>query len=61
MGVNLSAVFAIFKSEVRIIDVVKRATLSRLLLEGVMSAEPGEKLEEKLAAVVLPKDMRQRW
>lgn len=61
MGVNLSAVFAIFRSEVRIIDVVKRATLSRLLLEGVMSAEPGEKLEEKLAAVVLPKDMRQRW
>lgn len=61
MGVNLSAVFAIFRSEVRIIDVVKRATLSRLLLEGVMSAEPGEKLEEKLAAVILPKDMRQRW
>lgn len=52
-------VFAIFRSEVRIIDVVKRATLSRLLLEGVMSAEPGEKLEEKLAAVILPKDMRQ--
>ncbi|OJA19346.1 hypothetical protein AZE42_00462 [Rhizopogon vesiculosus] len=44
------------KSEVRIIDVVKRATLSRLLLENTVAAIPGEKLDEKLASLVLPDD-----
>ena len=40
----------------RIIDVVKRAALSRLLLENTVSAIPGEKLDEKLASLVLPDD-----
>jgi hypothetical protein len=39
---------------VRIIDIVKRAALSRLLLENTLSATPGEKLDEKLASLVLP-------
>jgi alkyl hydroperoxide reductase subunit AhpC len=41
---------------VRITDAVKRAALSRLLLEGATSKAPGEKLEEKLASLVLPED-----
>jgi hypothetical protein len=41
---------------VRITDAVKRAALSRLLFEGVTSKAPGEKLEEKLASLVLPED-----
>ncbi|KAH9850742.1 DNase I-like protein [Lenzites betulinus] len=45
------AVFAIFRAEVRIIDHVKRAALSKLLLESVTSTAPGEKLDEKLAAL----------
>lgn len=40
----------------RIIDVAKRAALSRLLLENTLSATPGEKLDEKLASLVLPDD-----
>lgn len=40
----------------RIIDGVKRAALSRLLLENTVSAIPGEKLDEKLASLVLPDD-----
>ena len=48
--------FALFRSEVRIIDAVKRAALSRLLLENTLSATPGEKLDEKLASLVLPGD-----
>ena len=36
------------------IDAVKRATLSRLLLENITSKAPGEKLDEKLAALVTP-------
>lgn len=49
-------VFALFRADVRIIDVVKRATLSRLLLESVVSTAPGEKLDEKLAALYVPAD-----
>ncbi|KAI0832585.1 DNase I-like protein [Trametes gibbosa] len=45
------AVFAIFRAEVRIIDHVKRAALSKLLLESVTSTAPGEKLDEKLAGL----------
>ena len=44
-------VFAIFRAEVRIIDHVKRASLSRLLLDNVTSTAPGEKLDEKLASL----------
>lgn len=52
--------FAIFRAEVRIIDAVKKATLSRLLLESVISTDPGEKLDEKLAALILPSDTGDR-
>jgi hypothetical protein len=53
-GSDHRPVFALFRSEVRIIDIVKRAALSRLLLENTLSATPGEKLDEKLASLVLP-------
>ena len=36
------------------IDAVKRATLSRLLLENITSKTPGEKWDEKLAPLVMP-------
>ncbi|KAG2154990.1 phosphoinositide polyphosphatase [Suillus bovinus] len=55
-GSDHRPVFALFRSEVRIIDVAKRATLSRLLLENTLSATPGEKLDEKLASLVLADD-----
>ncbi|KAI0638342.1 DNase I-like protein [Trametes polyzona] len=45
------AVFALFRAEVRIIDHVKRAALSKLLLESVTSTAEGEKLDEKLASL----------
>jgi synaptojanin len=49
-------VFGLFRAEVRVIDTVKRAALSRLLLETTLAAAPGEMLEEKIAALVLPSD-----
>jgi len=55
-GSDHKPVFAIFRAEVRTIDGVKRAALSQLLLESITSAAPGEKLDEKLAALVLPAD-----
>lgn len=53
-------VFAYFRAQVLIIDAVKRATLSRLLLENIISTAPGEKLDEKLAALVIPVDYHDR-
>lgn len=53
-------VFSLFRADVRIIDAVKRAALSRLLLESVVSTAPGEKLDEKLAAMTLPTDFVER-
>ncbi|EIW61212.1 DNase I-like protein [Trametes versicolor FP-101664 SS1] len=50
------AVFAIFRAEVRIIDHVKRAALSKLLLESVTSTAPGEKLDEKLAGLTFSQE-----
>ena len=49
-------VFALFRTEVRIVDTVKRAALSRLLLETTLAAVPGDMLEEKIAALALPSD-----
>jgi hypothetical protein len=49
-------VFALFRTEVRIVDTVKRAALSRLLLETTLAAVPDEILEEKFAALALPSD-----
>jgi len=57
--VDFDAVFAIYNAEVRIIDRVKKAALSQLLLEGISSMEPGEKLDKKLANLVLPAYSRQ--
>ncbi|KAF9464340.1 inositol polyphosphate phosphatase [Collybia nuda] len=53
-GSDHKPVYAAFRAEVRIIDAVKRAALSRLLIENIISTTPGEKLDEKLAALVLP-------
>ena len=47
------SVFALFRAEVRIIDHAKRAALQKLLLENVTTTAPGEKLDEKLAALTL--------
>ena len=54
---NGFAVYAVFGADVRIIDPVKRAALSQLLLQSVTSTAPGEKLDEKLAKLVLPSDI----
>jgi hypothetical protein len=52
-------VFAIYTAEVRIIDRVRKATLSQMLLESISSMERGEKLDKKLANLVLPVYTRQ--
>jgi hypothetical protein len=46
-------VYAIFRATIRIIDPVKKATLSALLLDSVTSTAPGETLDEKLAALAV--------
>lgn len=53
-------VFGIFSAEVRVIDQTKRANLSHLLLENVTSTAPGEKLDEKLAALTFSNDTSER-
>ncbi|RDB20113.1 Inositol-1,4,5-trisphosphate 5-phosphatase 1 [Hypsizygus marmoreus] len=55
-GSDHKPVFALFRAEVRIIDTVKRLALSRLLLESIVTTAPGEKLDEKLAALVFHAD-----
>ncbi|KAJ4465875.1 inositol polyphosphate phosphatase [Lentinula lateritia] len=55
-GSDHKPVFAVFRPSIRIIDPVKRAALSRLLLDSVLHTEPGEKLDDKLASMVLPED-----
>lgn len=57
--VNFDAVFAIYDAEVRIIDRVKKAALSEMLLESITFMEPGQKLDKKFANLVLPADPRQ--
>ncbi|KAG5648880.1 hypothetical protein DXG03_000229 [Asterophora parasitica] len=59
-GSDHKPVFGIFRAEVRIIDSVKRLALSRLLLESIVLTAPGEKLDEKLAALVFPSDITAR-
>ncbi|KAJ6628885.1 DNase I-like protein [Mycena sp. CBHHK59/15] len=53
-GSDHKPVFAIFRAAVRIIDVAKRAALSQMLLQSVVTTAPGEKLDDKLAALALP-------
>lgn len=55
-----SEVFGLFRANVWIVDTAKRAVLSRLLLESVLSTSPGEKLDEKLASLTLPTDLVER-
>ena len=57
-------VFAIFRAGVRVIDTVKKNALQKLLLESVISTEPGVKLDEKLASMTLsdyPEDCTFHW
>ena len=53
-------VFAIYRAEISIVDAVKKAALSRLILDNVISTEPGEPLDEKLANVCLPIGLAER-
>lgn len=46
-------VYAIFRAQVRVIDVVKRNALQKLLYESIVSTGPGEKLDVKLASMTL--------
>ncbi|KAJ3993489.1 SacI homology domain-containing protein, partial [Lentinula boryana] len=55
-GSDHKPVYAIFRPNIRIVDTAKRATLARLLLNSVLHTEPGEKLDDKLASMVLPED-----
>ncbi|KAH7887567.1 SacI homology domain-containing protein [Phlebopus sp. FC_14] len=55
-GSDHRPVFGLFRTEIRIIDALKRAALSRLLLETTLAATPGENLDEKLASLTLPSD-----
>jgi hypothetical protein len=48
------------KADVRVIDAMKKAALSRLLLDSVVATAPGEKLDEKLTALALPADFVER-
>ena len=41
----------VFRAEVRIVDPAKKAALSKMLLQGVSSTLPDEKLDEKLVAL----------
>ncbi|KAI0065841.1 DNase I-like protein [Artomyces pyxidatus] len=50
-GSDHRPVYAAFRATVHIIDSAKKEALSRLLLENVTSTAPGEKLDEKLAAL----------
>lgn len=50
-GSDHRPVYAAFRATVHIIDHAKKSALGRLLMESVTSAEPGETLEEKLAAL----------
>jgi hypothetical protein len=47
-------VFALFRAAIRIIDTTKRAALQQLLLQSVIATGPGERLDDKLAAMALP-------
>jgi hypothetical protein len=56
----MEIVFAFFQADVRIIDNAKRTALSRLLLDSVLSIEPGQMINEKLASLALPANYADR-
>ncbi|KIM68900.1 hypothetical protein SCLCIDRAFT_104475 [Scleroderma citrinum Foug A] len=53
-GSDHRPVFGLFRTQVRIVDAVKKAALSRLVLEAVLAAAPGERLDDKIASLTLP-------
>ncbi|KXN89554.1 Inositol-1,4,5-trisphosphate 5-phosphatase 1 [Leucoagaricus sp. SymC.cos] len=53
-GSDHKPVFGIFRADIRVVDTVKKAALSQLLLENIVSTQPNENLDEKLAGVALP-------
>ncbi|EIN10872.1 inositol polyphosphate phosphatase [Punctularia strigosozonata HHB-11173 SS5] len=55
-GSDHKPVYALFRSDVRIIDAAKRAALAQLLADNVLSTAPGEKLDEKLASLTFYSD-----
>ena len=57
MGSDHKPVFGIFRAEVRIVDPVKKAVMSRMLLERVMSTEDGQSLMDKLKETPLSRTM----
>ncbi|KAJ8086868.1 Inositol-1,4,5-trisphosphate 5-phosphatase 1 [Marasmius tenuissimus] len=56
LGSDHRPVYATFRAQIRIVDPAKRAALSRLLLNSVLSTSSNEKLDDKLAALSLPSD-----
>ncbi|KAG6878601.1 hypothetical protein C0993_003056 [Termitomyces sp. T159_Od127] len=60
-GSDHKPVFGFFRSQVRIVDQVKKLALSRLLFNSIASTirgeQPDERLSEKLAALVFPSDI----
>ncbi|XP_006460370.1 hypothetical protein AGABI2DRAFT_150338 [Agaricus bisporus var. bisporus H97] len=59
-GSDHKPVFGIFKADIRVVDTVKKAALSQLLLESIVSTKPGENLDEKLSRIALPKTVGER-
>ena len=55
MGSDHKPVFGIFRAEVRIVDPVKKAVMSQMLLETVTSTEDGQSLVDKLKETPLSK------
>ena len=51
--------FAIYRTEIRIVDAFKKAALSRLILDNIILTERGE-LNEKVANVELPVGLGER-
>lgn len=52
--------FGIFRADIHVVDTVKKAVLSQLLLESVVSTRPGENLDEKLSMIALPSTIDKR-
>ena len=52
--------FGLFRATVRIVDHNTRSALSRMLFDNVTTTAPGEKLDEKLAALTFSNEPRDR-
>ncbi|TFL05727.1 DNase I-like protein [Pterulicium gracile] len=55
-GSDHKPVYALFSPEVRIVDPAKKAALRTMLLANITATEPGENLDEKLAALAFEPD-----